>query len=83
MQSILKLLLELRRRWWLANVMLLIRMFPVITGRTLVLKSHAKNLELVPKQNHSTNDQTQNRNKVYNRRRWKMMVAGKGIRNSC
>ena len=46
--------------------MLLIRMFPVITGRTLVLKSHAKNLELVPKQNHSTNDQTQNRNKVYN-----------------
>ena len=59
---------EVKTRWYLANLMILIARFPAIVEATLMLKAHAQNFDEVLKENH----QTQKINKECNQRRWKM-----------
>ena len=68
---------EKKKKWYLANLMILIRRFPAIVETTLMLKAHAQNFEVVLKQNH----QTQKINKECNQRRWKMEDDGSRQRN--
>ena len=68
---------EVKTRWYLANLMILITRFPPIVKTILMLKVHAQNFEVVLKQNH----QTQKINKECNQRRWKMEDDGSRQRN--